>query len=167
MFTILHVFVDDKFPESAYYEFENDGRVNNKCVIFNLRHVPLKYVGGTTGLVILKSKKEVKYYLQYTDYSMVFFHSLSVWQWFCLKYVPKDKKVIWWSWGFDIYQLPYGLKPFVSVNLYKPLTQKLLKSQLKYRIRNLIESIKWPLYAHKRNTILKRIDYFQPVISLE
>ncbi len=167
MITILHIFVDDKFPKGVYGQYQKEGSTNNICAIFKKRNEELKYVGDIEGLNVLSGKRQIRSFLKETHYDVVFFHSLPVESWPYVQYIPKDKIVIWWAWGYDLYDLPYGLKPFIKINLFKPRTRKVLNSNYMHRLRLLFLSYKYLYYAIMRQKVLKRIDYFQPVISTE
>ncbi len=167
MITILHIFVDDKFPKGVYGRYQKEGSTNNLCAILQNGNVEFKYVGDIEGLNVLSGKRQIRSFLKETHYDVVFFHSLPVESWSYVQYIPKDKIIIWWAWGYDLYDLPYGLKPFIKVELYKPLTRKVLDSYYMHRLRLLFNSYKYLYYANKRKKILKRIDYFQPITSIE
>lgn len=167
MITILHIFVDDKFCKGVFGRFLDDGQSKNICILINIGNGIMHYLNDFDELVILKTKKEVKLYLQESKYDVIFFHSFPVRHWFAIKYIPRDKKIIWWAWGFDIYHLPYGLKPFISVELYKPITRRLLKKFSFHQIKETFQYSLLPYYTILRKRVLKRIDYFQPVIPLE
>lgn len=166
MITILHIFVDDKFPKGVYGRYQKEGSTNNICAIFK-KNECLKFVGDIEGLNVLSGRRQIRNFLKETNYDAVFFHSLPVESWPYVQYVPEDKIVIWWAWGYDLYDLPYGLKPFIKVGLFKPLTRKVLDSNYMHRVNLLIHSYKYLYYAIIRQKIIKRINYFQPVTSIE
>lgn len=167
MMTILHIFVDDKFSKGIFGRYLDDGRTKNTCALINLKNDVLHYLSGYDGLSILTSRKEVKQFFQTTTYDVVFLHSFPVKSWFAIQYIPHDKKIVWWAWGYDIYQLPYGIKPFIKVEQYKPITKRLLKRISLHCIKELFQYPLFPYYSLLRNKVLERIDYFQPVIPLE
>lgn len=167
MITILHIFVDDKFPKGVYCQYQKEGSTNNLCAIFKKGNEDFKYVGDVEGLNVLSERSQIKDYLKNTHYDAVFFHSLPVKYWPYISYIPKEKKIIWWAWGYDLYDLPYGLKPFIKVDLYKPLTRKVLYSNYLHRLKLLLQSYKYLYYVNKRQRVIKRVDYFQPVTSIE
>ena len=166
MLTLLHIFVDDKFPKGVYERYQQEGSTNNICAIFT-RDNDLKYVGDIEGLNVLSSRRQIRDFLKETRYDAVFFHSLPVESWPYVPFIPKEKIVIWWAWGYDLYDLPSGLEPFIKVVLFKPLTRKVLDSNYLHRLKQLFYSYKYLYYERMRQKVIKRIDYFQPVTSIE
>lgn len=164
---ILHLVRDDKFIDGPVDLFEQDGRFENRCfMIANNPEYKFKYIKKTDRITICCDKKSLKRELQRVDYDVLFLYALTDYDIF--KYIPNDKIVIWWAWGFDI----YGAKRFLDIPLYKPLTEKYfqsLNSTLCVRIKNLISKspiISIPQFI-KKSKAIKRIDYFQPVIHTE
>ncbi len=165
---VLHIVKDDKFTDDTLRIFEKDGRFDNRFVIIeDTPEYKFKLIKNSEKIQVLHNERLVNDELKNDDYDVVFFYSIPPRYYSLLKKIPDDKIVIWWSWGYDIYE--YG--SFIDINLYKPLTQKyinsfrtqlgLFKASLK-KIPFLVN-----LFRIKRNRLLGRIDYFQPVIHSE
>lgn len=167
MIKFLHIVVDDKFPKGVYNDYKKISQFENHCVIFNINKVPLTYVGDIEGINVLSSRKTIKMFLEKEDYDFVFFHSLPADYWPFIQYIPKEKIIIWWGWGYDIYALPYGQKPFIKARLLKPLTKKWMDSLRCHQLKKMLGFIYYPYYSYYKKKIIKRIDFFQPVISME
>ena len=164
---IIHIIQDDKFVDSPLDTFEKDGRFENKCyIIVKSPDYQFKYIKRTEKISLLYTKSMIKEVLQ-RNYDAIFFHTLQDYHLF--KYIPSDKIVIWWSWGYDI----YGEERFLNIPLFKPLTQHYLKKEDSSAIALLKKLIKkvFPCVIDirdgNRKRALKRIDYFQPVIHTE
>lgn len=169
---ILHITGDDKFFDVVFAAFESDNRFENKAVmkVVNKNDYRFRRIKNIS-LVKLVDKKEIRHILQTEIYDVLFFHSIHQEYYRYFHWIPKDKIVIWWCWGFELYQPIYGLPPLIKLPLYKPLTDKLLwrihggyVSMLKSILKTCFVA-PWHMVSQKR--VLKRVDYFQPVIPIE
>ena len=99
---VLHIVQDDKFIDGPLDCFEQDDRFDNKAVfITDKPGYEFKTVKKTSRIQILNDKKKVRDVLQSNGYDVIFFFSLNNYSIF--KYIPDNKIVIWWAWGFDLY----------------------------------------------------------------
>ena len=103
------------------------------------------------------------------DYDVAYFHSLPDRSWRLLKFVPENKTIIWWAWGYDIYESFYGLSPFISIR-YLQITKQWMRNAFGITFK-LKKPLKW-IYGHLfveryRKEVLHRTDYFQPVLTDE
>ena len=164
---VLHIAQDDKFVDGPLDAFESDGRFTNRCyIIVDSADYHFKYIKKTERINLLYTKQMIKDLLRKKDYDAIYFHSLHNYHIF--KFIPRDKIVIWWTWGYDI----YGEERFLNIPLYKPLTQQYLRtlnSSPIVRLKQLIKKIPYVIDIRdgSRKRALKRIDYFQPVIHNE
>lgn len=169
---ILHIIKDDKFFDSLIKIFESDSRLDNKSILpvrkkenYIFRRI------RNTDIVELVNISSLKNVFKNKEYDIIFFHSLPIQLY---KYVPLIKEdiiVIWWAWGYDLYSSFYGMKPLIELDLYKPLTKKIV-SKVYNDFMNITKSFLKKLflsnyYKKIRNKVLYRIDYFNPVIQLE
>lgn len=168
---VLHIIKDDKFFESVYNAFETVEELENSNVLLVEKIDGYQYLYiNHTDKVKLVEKKGFVQTLCDGLYDIIFFHSLPVNMYKFIQYIPKEKVIIWWGWGYDIYESFYGMRPLIEINLYKPATLLWLKQKkgLYGKIKQVAKKI---LYAHYyktlRQQVLKRIDYFQPVLPLE
>lgn len=162
---ILHVFPDDKFFDGVANYFIELHNVTNLFYYYSKDNKPFRYI---------KNKEIITQYSNWSEYisffkdpsiDIIYFHSLPINNYKLFKHIDSRKIIIWWCWGYDIYN-NYGiLKPFIDIDIYKPLTEKISKKVLSLKtIYHFIRSL--TLYK-KRNIILNRIDYFSPVIPIE
>ena len=129
-------------------------------------------ISDVDDLEIIRDKKTLKSRLAKDDYDVVYFLSMADVWWKVLDYIPKNKKIIWWAWGYDLYDVQArGLKPLIKLSLYKTNTLKLLHHTLwglKESVRTkLLEYTLGLYYGALRKHRMYRIDYIQPVFSLE
>lgn len=169
---ILHITRDDKFFDSVFAQFELEQRFNNKAVLevknklqYNYRRI------RNIEKVNLLTKEEMRSVLIKGEYDVLYFYSMPRKYYDYFKWIPDNKIVIWWGWGVELYKSICGLKPLIPIVLYKPLTSNVLNeisessfTVIKARIGY------WLLRPWSRmlqEKMLKRIDYFQPVLSQE
>ena len=104
------------------------------------------------------------------DYDAVFFYSLTYDEYKWVLKIPKGKVVIWWMWGMDVYLPTRGLHPLIDVQLHKPHTIQLLKDLrggMWRTIKDLIKEMASKSAVRLRKDVIRRIDYFQPVLPIE
>lgn len=164
---LLHIVSDDKFIDSPLNLFEEDGRFENQAIlIVNSPDYKIRLIKNTDRIKLLYNRKMVKEFLKSNNYDAIMFYSLTDYHIF--SYIPQDKIVIWWAWGYDI----YGNRRFIDIPLFKPRTQEYLDqiySSIISKIRSFI--IKIPIVRifkdGNKDKAIKRIDFFQPVIHTE
>ncbi len=169
---LLHIVnYDKKFFEDVMRCFEEDERFDNSPIIVAKNEENRNEIGEVGhNVTIMLDNKSLRYRLQSEDYDAVFFHSLPYRFWPIVTYIPHDKKIIWWAWGLDLYFTLGFCRPFIKINLYKEETQKLYEGRNSAIIRCLAwlrDAYESLHYVRLRKNVLARIDYFQPVISLE
>lgn len=170
---VLHIIKDDKFYDGVINAFDSDERFENRSILF-VKSPDYEFfrIKQKEKVELLWTKKMLKECLQSSDYDVIFFHSLNIDKYNYFKYIPKDKIVIWWCWGYEIYSHTYEMKQLIPTELYKPLTKRLLESLnqkgIKSKVKTLVkELLLRPYYENLRKKVIERIDYFQPVIPTE
>lgn len=169
---VLHVVMNDKkFVPPVLNKFNKDTRFDNHCLLFSPRKKAEIQIAGIPGLVVLKRKKIVKKYLQSDDYDVVFFYSMSPRNWQFVNYIPQNKTIIWWNWGYELYTNNGGLDPLVNIPLYKIETKRLVENKtlgVKHHVEFLLKKYFFGKYCdYFRKSAISRIDYFQPTIPIE
>lgn len=171
MIKILHVVHDDiKFLSSTASGFKSDGRFISSFVHVAITVPELdKAMQSQWSITEIKSKRDAQLFFENEEYDCVYFHSLSPNRWFLFNYIPYDKKIIWWAWGYDIYSRSYGMHPLVNIRLYKEKTRCLCdKWYHKLNLKSVYHFLNFNFrYKYLQHRVLSRIDYFQPVISTE
>lgn len=163
---LYHFVIDEKFFDEVINHFDNDGRFDNRCfMIVDTPNYSFKYIKNNSRIELIYNKKMLKDILQ-NEYDALFFFSLPEYKIF--NYIPKDRIIIWWAWGYDI----YGMDRFIDIPLYKQYTNKYIENRskrLSARIKNALKKIPILLdIKHgSRSKAIKRIDYFQPVLRSE
>ena len=168
---VIHITADDKFFDGAFYWFESDLSLENKAYLTEFGKKKLKYIKSKDKINTLQHKSELNKILEKGDYDVVFFYSLPVERWWMVEAIPKEKVVIWWEWGFELYGSRDGLEPLINIPLFKPLTEKYVKRNLRTFVRKVIIFFKY--YRKKkylydqRKRVLKRINYLMPVLPID
>ena len=169
---VLHITRDDKFFDRVFVQFESDQRLDNKAVLevkdkshYNYRRIK------NTEKVNLLTKQEMCITLRNGEYDVLFFYSMPRRYYDYFKWIPDDKIVIWWGWGVELYKPICRLRPLIPVSLYKPLTKRVLKEVAGNSFSALKAMIGYtllkPWNGRLQKKVLKRVDYFQPVLSQE
>lgn len=168
---ILHVFSDDKFFDKASFFFDSLKNVTNLYYYYDKDDCyRFKYIKNAQKIKIFSNYKEYVSYFSDPHVNVVYFHNLSPKRYSLFKYIGNHQKVVWWCWGFEIYSRLCLLPPLVNIELYKPLTIKEVKKYsrgLKALLRYMYYVIKFPYNKYIRNKVLRRIDYFSPVLPIE
>lgn len=170
--TILHVFPDEKFfdPISITYDHQ-DGIINLYYLYTPNKDYKFKFIKLTDKVTIINDKKEYLDLFSSEDIDVILFHSLRKAFLDLFKYIDKKKIVIWWSWGGDIYNRIFeDVKPLISWNLYKPITNQYFQEnnansqQQRKTIRQRLRLIKHKYIIWK---IIRRVDLFIPCIPID
>ena len=169
---LLHISGDQKFYDVTFDSYEREGHFRNEGIIL----VPspeyvCKYIQRTENTVSFWNKKQFKDRLERDDYDAVLFYSLPPARWWIVDLIPKGRIVIWWIWGYDVYDEYRGLPSRVAVPFYKGKTQavlNILDGGLKRQVSDLIKrSFFVPFLKRRCMEVFSRIDYAQPVLHDE
>lgn len=172
MSRFLHIVSDDKFIDVALAFFTDLGGNHRFICISEREKDSFSYI--KSDCVERYSSKESLSIIKKGDYDAVCFHMLSAGRYPLVLSVPDGKKVIWISWGADIYYGSKGFSPLVKVHLYQPLTQKFINQEinLKKRINSFLKSF-LPLSKGQKiqnqlqARVISRVDLCSTVIRSE
>ena len=160
---ILHCVTDDKFIDGAIALYDKDTRVENTWVHFvkeNSCH--LVYVKSTRVMICNIDKFD----MLLANVDVVILHSLPSLPIENILAIPKNIKVVWYAWGYDMYD---GWNPLIPLKLYLPKTLEIYKAITKAPtpFKALKRKIKELIYKNQYVSILQRIDYFSGVFPYE
>ncbi len=168
---LLHICRDDKFLKDTISGFSKmTDSVVSEYVILKQKNEKLKYVIENE-LTVFTNRKSFKEKLRKGDYDAVYLHSFPPENYWVLRCIPKDKIIIWWAWGYDIYNGGiYGWKSYIKTNSIKKETKK-IQNQSRSVVRKILLflcMLYYELFSRMtRQMVLKRIDYFRPVLPAE
>ena len=165
----LHLSVDEKFFDTVTSNYEKKEWTNNKYLIVKeSAKAEIKYVKKREKIDILYSKTSIKRRLQKDDYDILLVHSLNPLYMPYLQYIPNNKIVIWWVWGFDIYDSIYGMRPLIDIPLYQNHTQHFIHNSKILLLKKIVRVVFFKRrYEKYRTDFMHRADYIQPVLTEE
>ena len=160
--------------ESRSVFFDSLNNVRNLYYFYSDKgeNFTFKYIKMKDKIKIYTSFNEYKRILASSQIDIIYFQSLPVKYYRYFKYINPKTVVIWWCFGFEIYYPLRFLPPMVGVNLYKPITLEYIQSHERYPylkkiIRSIYRLFRYPCDYVNRMKILKRIDYFSPVLPID
>ncbi len=175
---ILHFASDSIFLDGVVSVWNKVADCKNRYIIVenpSIRKCGFKYVHQ--GCVEILSLYEVKkiLYDNVKLYDIVILHNLYVLPFAVIKTIPSDKSVVWFSWGFDIYENAYPAKPLIKVDHLLGVKTSKLNFEIQKKLRNKFRNILLKLYARlwkfesytKFKSAIHRIDYYSGVIPAE
>lgn len=183
MLELLHICPDDKFIDIAI-ELFNSTQCHNSYVCIKETEQSFNYIKSSHVFSI--SSDDLMEKCKNSNYDVFVFHSLDF---SCYRYVlsiPIEKKIIWLSWGYDLYQSLGGYPAIYPIKLFKPITQRFINAEKKVclfkRIKKTVKAFCFPVRTYKliketkeriqkrveeQNEVLKRIDYISTILPSE
>lgn len=182
---VIHIVYDEKFIDATISFFDDVGTENCFYCIVPTEKFELQYIKKKDRVVCIIEADLWNLINSREKYDYIYFHALPMQLYKYVIEIPKEKKVVWSSWGYDIYYSSGVFSPICDINLFKPLT----KSYLNPRnftaigfIKRIIKNIIFPMRTYKQKKIekeqrrdaltmqtqvLSRIDYCSTVIDTE
>ncbi len=166
---ILHVVSDTLFFDSISERFDAlDGYKN--IYLFRAPKIEMhdiKRIRQKEKLIYTKSEKEWGRYFALPEVNIVFFHGLFYDAYKSYKYISEDKKVIWWTYGKDLYEANKYVSPLLDLKLYKKVTGRCFPCFKRKLLTDLSR-----VYGVLRGNIprkrwIKRVDYCSTVFPIE
>lgn len=177
---IANIVLDDKFIDSLFGSMAllNDKWENDYLLVRNKKPETYKYIKNSDRIIFVP-KDAILDYLVDQKYDAVFLHSLPSLPIELIPKIDKKIKVFWFSWGWDIYQLPKD-KPLIPIKLIKAETQKELDKlkpnipSKKKTLKDYLRPLKY-LFVDSPSTkeiknyyeAIKRIDFFSGILEFE
>lgn len=184
IFKILHIVPDDKFIDGAIDTFNQTSSINTYVSIDAVES--FTYIKSHAAEVQILSKETLLPFILNGGYHLVAFHTLPRDKYELALQIPKHIKVLWLSWGYDLYSPIEKMPAILPIELYKPLTNKLINPREKVspykRLKRLIKRV---IYYKKyriayleeqrviqdeirmQKALLSRIDYMSTVLPSE
>lgn len=167
---ILHIVTDEKFTDGFIDLFDSLQDYENKYVIISDNLYHFRYI-KSNNVNIVTINWFVEQCIQSNKYDIIILHSLVGIKQELIHLINKNIKLIWFSWGYDIYEMPLPINPLVK------LRHKIgWKWRLKYRIVTIIKFVKryiveTIIYQSKNiwswEQAINRIDYYSGVYPEE
>lgn len=170
--TILHVFPEEKFFDPISEVYDNMEGIRNLYYLYTKeKNYTFRYIKHTEKVILIHDYKEYIKLFSCNDIDIILFHSLRFKFFKYFKHIDKNKKIVWWSWGGDIYNvLVKDVAPLISWENYKPLTEQYMKDHVQKDRNQEFLLKKWLRFLwHKYliRSVVKRVDYFIPCIPID
>ena len=169
-FNILHIFSDEKFFDSTSLFFDSLSNVNNIYAYYlRQKDYKFKYINRVDRLLIIKNLFDYLKLLRSSHIDIIYFHSLYPVYYIYFLFIPKNKIIIWWSWGYDLYNSFSYIDPLIKLQLYKPKTSLLREKYLNngHSTKKLLRTLLSRIFNLIRKKIISRVNFFTPVIENE
>ncbi len=169
---IIHCVGNEKFIDGIIDVFElKAGHHVNRYVFFPEGNADkkLSYLKKNTDKVSVIDRRKALQYVNSMPCDVLFFHNLSTFPIEDMAKIAPRIKVVWMSWGYDLYASLKGHRPMIPIQQFLPLTQEALDKDWINRIRMLAKTTRWRLlsYGEKFETGVHRVDFFSSVIPWE
>ncbi len=167
---IIHIIYDDKFFDNQLPIFDSLESFESKFVLYlNDKNKKIKYIKNIDRVAFVFSYADLLNIV--SDADIVYFHSFSSSCYELVSKIPKNKIVIAWFWGYDIYNTEV-FDGVIDIELYKPFTKNYFKCSGKTKLRRLLRKFVYRVLLKKhylkiRNKAFSRIDYCMPVLRYE
>lgn len=167
---VLHIFPDDKFFDSVSEYFDSFSKLENYYVFYTKqKNYTFKYIKQFQKILVINKWAE---YIEYiNDEKFDFVYLQAMYPPYIINHINPNKKVVWWCFGFEIYNPnAYLCKPIIPLNLYKPKTKKSrdIENSKKNIIKLYVKAFLYLLFIKpKKMQAIKRVNYFSPVLPID
>lgn len=142
---ILHIVFDSVLFDKVYPRFEEMEGYENRYLFKGIHFDKswFKYIKNSDKIICADTLQEWGAVISDPSNDIIYFHALWKDSLKAIDYIRKDVVVMWWCFGYEIYENEYGWAPLLPLNVYKPRTFIFLLCHSK-RIRSLLsKSITW------------------------
>lgn len=184
MLSLLHICPDDKFIDVAIDIFNSIAQCSNTYVCVKNNSQDFEHIHHSCMRIV--SSLDLYQLCSRDIYDVFVFHSLDFSYYKYILALPSNKKVIWLSWGYDLYQALDGFPPIYTIRLYKPLTNEyinpVVQTSFCKKLKKIIKVVVFPIdaynkrrgllqqkkkYLDERNRVLEKIDYISTILPYE
>lgn len=169
---ILHCVIDDKFIDDLI-DFTQTlwiGCYHEYAFIYKHPDIEFKYIHKQEYIKRFKGHQIVDYIRQ-KKFDVVIIHNLYSIPCYDLAVIPDNVIVVWFAWGYDIYEPTYHImRPLIKKELYSKKTKQILKcggNSCRDIIYTLISKTLRYRHYWKMKRAIHRIDFFSGVIPEE
>lgn len=158
-----------------YHGLTEDQSFHDYIFVTNDKKYEFKNINTALDRIKILSAKEFLMLCNEGLYDAVFLHAIDSFPYDKIPLIPKDVKVFWMVWGYDLYDHPRK-NPMIKMALYKPKTLEACPYlQNSLSLKNILRIIKKGIYSifssnySSKNYIkaVARIDYFSGVLPNE
>ena len=160
-----------------YHALTEDQSLHDYIFISNDRNYKFKNINTLLENIKIMSADDFLNLCKKNVYDAVFLHAIDSFPYNKTKLIPKEIKVFWLVWGYDLYGHPKK-NPMIKMDLYKPKTLEVCPYLKKsFSLYNILRHLKRELYSlvNKKYSYsskaymqaVSRIDYFSGVLPTE
>ncbi len=162
----FHWITDDKFIDDliSVMEYTKGCHNHTYAIVSEIEGYDFTYIKSKEKVIIIRPCDFIK---SLSGYDVIVLHGLRAGAFDFLNKMPHSIKVVWFSWGYDLYTTPCKRYPFIKIPLYRPLTKGATRSNLRGYLADL--HVEFNYHRDKRSIrkAISRIDYFSGVIPQE
>ena len=179
---LLHIVPDDIFIDCTIDLFDSINILNRYVCIVDSDVYSFKCIKNTSKVERIKSENVESLWNDPTV-DLFCFHTLDYAKYQYVLSIPVTRKIVWLSWGYDLYEKYENCPPVLNISCFNPLTRSFLnykswKTRVKLGVRFVVH-LKANLqrlyethsegYAAKQmqKQVLQRIDYISTVLPSE
>lgn len=168
MLKILNCVSDDKFIDGIIHSLDaTSERCHHEFAIISEDNSSnFRYIKQKERVSVIKPSDFISY-LNTGHFDALIIHGLRTPILNLLHLINKHVIVVWKAWGFDIYTFPHIFDPFIRLDLYKPLTKKVISKPLLSRLRELHGFIYYIRHKKFIHRAISRINLFSGVLQCE
>lgn len=160
---------DEKFIDDVVecHDLTTDISEHRYFIVVEKSTISLKYIKRYQNRVELITKSELVNIMITCPPDAVILHSFLSLSAELIAGIPQPVKVLWFSWGFDMYGYP-AYKPFVNDSLYESQTLRYLSKDNRHSILGSLKNIIIDYRNSKRvYKALNRVDLYSGVLEYE
>ena len=130
-----------------YHGLTEDQSFHDYIFITNDKKYEFKNINTALDRIKIMSAKEFLILCNEGLYDAVFLHAIDSFPYDKIPLIPKDVKVFWMVWGYDLYDHPRK-NPMIKMALYKPKTLEVCPYlQNSLSLKNILRIIKKGIYS--------------------
>lgn len=161
---VLHCVIDEKFIDGAISLFDCEKQWSNTYVLFARGEITsFKYIKNNN--VAVHRVDDFDNVIRHKD--IVILHSFNCVPYDCISRIGKEKKVVWLSWGYDMYN---ENGPIVKIKMHQPITEGINKTLITAREKLSLlkrDAIFQFIRRGRCKYALSRVDYYSGVFPYE
>lgn len=163
---IFHWVTDDKFIDDLIrvLEYTKGCHSHTYAIIGDDDRRDFTYIRRKECIRIIRSSELL---LTLNDYDVIVLHGLRTEAFELLNMLPHRIKVVWFAWGYDLYSIPTKKHPFIKIPLYRPLTKRAIRNDLRGYLAEWHVELNYLRDKRSIEKAISRVDYFSGVIPQE
>lgn len=179
---LLHIVPDDIFIDCTIDLFDNIDVLNRYVCLVDSDNYLFKCIRNTSKVECVKTDS-VESLWNDPSVDLFCFHTLDYSKYQYVLSIPATKKILWLSWGYDLYEKYENCPPVLNISCFNSLTRSFLNykswktcvklgvrfvAQLRTNLQRLYKTYNEGCKANQmQKHVLQRIDYISTVLPSE